>query len=66
MKLCNLVSKVPVCMADQTKLLASALQCKRRLSENALNLNGADLIGSRSAGGSVYLVVVGLCELLIG
>lgn len=27
-KLCNLVSKVPVCMADQAKLLVTALQCK--------------------------------------
>lgn len=27
-KLCNPVSKVPVCMADQAKLLVAALQCK--------------------------------------
>lgn len=38
-KLCNLVSKVPVCMADQAKLLVTALQCKSSVKYTKLKLN---------------------------
>lgn len=41
-KLCNLVSKVPVCMADQAKLLVTALQCKSSVKYTKLKQNKVD------------------------
>lgn len=38
-KLCNLVSKVPVCMADRAKLLVAALQCRSSVNYTKLKLN---------------------------
>lgn len=55
-KLCNLVSKVPVCMADQAKLLVTALQCKSSVSYTKLKLNKVNAKRGASCGTGPFTV----------